>query len=248
MKLEIADHALTKALELQAYLELEGRNPIETTSGSSAGVNHMANQFLTNNPAIFDDFDRSVKIDTDNMPHNRNRRPRDSPRSGKRDGNKSTDRRGQNDSQENRWSRYGNNTEVTRNIYMPSRNRQRNRNNSRQRYGQRYDSRDHRPEQQEWLVQFESLCNYKWQNRQNINFNSRNVQNRPQSRHQKRQHEFISNPRRRSYKNTTSSENQDCTHCKRTNHLFPDCKVCFNCSKIGRFRHECRTPRSSNLN
>ena len=47
MKSENADHGLTKTLELQAYLELEGRNPIGTANGSSAGVNHMRNQFLT---------------------------------------------------------------------------------------------------------------------------------------------------------------------------------------------------------
>ena len=43
LKPENADHALTKALELQAYLELEGRNPIGTASSGSAGVNHMTN-------------------------------------------------------------------------------------------------------------------------------------------------------------------------------------------------------------
>ena len=72
LKPENADHALTKALELQAYLELEGRNPIGIASGSSAGVNHMTNQFLTDNTAIFDELFRSLKRDTDNMPHNQN--------------------------------------------------------------------------------------------------------------------------------------------------------------------------------
>ena len=61
LKPENADHALTKALELQAYLELEGRNPIGTASSSSAGVSHMTNQFLTDNTAIFDEFVRSLK-------------------------------------------------------------------------------------------------------------------------------------------------------------------------------------------
>ena len=75
-----ADHALTKALELQAYLELEGRYPIGTASGSSAGVNQMTNQFLTENTDIFDEFVRSLKRDTDNMPHSRNRGSRDNSR------------------------------------------------------------------------------------------------------------------------------------------------------------------------
>ena len=61
LKPENADHALTKALELQAYLELEGRNPIGTASSGSAGVNYMTNQFLTDNTAIFDEFVRSLK-------------------------------------------------------------------------------------------------------------------------------------------------------------------------------------------
>ena len=52
LKPENADHALTKALELHAYLELEGRNPNGTASSGSAGVNHMTNQFLTENTAI----------------------------------------------------------------------------------------------------------------------------------------------------------------------------------------------------
>ena len=65
-----ADQASTKALELQAYLESEGRNPVGTASSSSAGVNHMTNQFLTDNTAIFDEFVRSLKRDTDNMPQN----------------------------------------------------------------------------------------------------------------------------------------------------------------------------------
>ena len=80
LKPENADHALTKALKLQAYLELEGRNPIGTPSSGSAGVNHMTNQFLTENTAIFDEFDRSLKRDTDNMPYNHNRGSRDNYR------------------------------------------------------------------------------------------------------------------------------------------------------------------------
>ena len=60
LKPENADHALTKALELQAYLEIEGGNPIATASSGSAGVNHMTNQFLTENTAIFDEFVRSL--------------------------------------------------------------------------------------------------------------------------------------------------------------------------------------------
>ena len=69
---ENADHALTKALELQTYLELEGRNPNGTASSSSGGVNLMTSQFLTENTAIFDEFVRSLKRETENMPHNRN--------------------------------------------------------------------------------------------------------------------------------------------------------------------------------
>ena len=248
LKPENADHALTKALELQAYLELEGRNPIGTPSGSSAGLNHMTNQFLTDNTAIFDEFVRSLKRDTDNMPHNQNRGSRDNSRNRERDRNNSMDRRGQTDSRENTRSRYVNDTRETRNTYMPPRNRQDNRDDSRQRYGQRYDSRERRSEQQHRSVGFESLRNDRGQNRQNTNFNSRNVQNRPQSPYQSRQHDFNSNPGRRSNINTARSQNLVCAHCKRTNHTSRECKACFNCLKLGHFRHECRAPRSSNLN
>ena len=127
LKPENADHALIKALELQAYLELEGRNLIGTASSSFAGVNHMTNQLLTDNTATFDELVRSLKRDTDNMPHNQNRRSRDRSRSGERDRNNSMDRRGQKDSRENTRNRYANDTRETRNIYMPSRNRQDNR-------------------------------------------------------------------------------------------------------------------------
>ena len=77
LKLENADHALTKALELQAYPKLERRNPIGTARSSSVGVNHITNHFLTEKTAILDDFVRSLKRDTNNMPHNRNRGSRD---------------------------------------------------------------------------------------------------------------------------------------------------------------------------
>ena len=167
MKPENTDHALTKALELQAYLELERRNPIETASSSSAGVNHMTNQFLTENTAIFDELVRSLKRDTDNMPHNRNRESRDNSRSGERDRNSSMDRRSQDGSRENTGNRYGNDTRETRNLYMPSRNRQDTRDHSRQRHGQRYDSRERRPEQQNRSVRFESRLNDRGQNHQN---------------------------------------------------------------------------------
>ena len=248
LKPENADHALTKALELQAYLELEGRSPIGTASSSSAGVNHMTNHPLTDNTAIFDEFVRSHKRDTDNMQHNQNRGSRDISRNGERDRNNSMDRRSQNDSRENTRSRYGNDTRETRNTYMSSRNRQDNRDDSRQRYGQRYDSRERRPEQQNRSVRFESPRNDRGQNRQNLNFNSPNAQSRPQSPYQNRRHDFISNLGRQSNSNTTSSRNQACQHCKRTNHISRECKACFNCLKIGYFRHECRAPRSSNLN
>ena len=38
-------------------------------------MNHMTNQFLTDSTAIFDEFVRSLKRDTDNMPHIQNRGP-----------------------------------------------------------------------------------------------------------------------------------------------------------------------------
>ena len=193
LKPENADHALTKALELQTYLELEGRNPIGTASSGSAGVNHMTNQFLTDNTAILDELVRSVKRDTDNMPHNRNRGSRDNSRNRERDRKNSMDR-SQNDSRDDTRSRYGNTTRDTQNTYMPSRNRQNNGDDSRQRYGQRYNSRERKPEQQHRSVRFESPRHDRGQNRQNINFNSRNAQNRPQSPYQSRQNDFNSNP------------------------------------------------------
>ena len=148
LKPENADHVLTKALELQAYLELEGRNTIGTASSSSAGVNHMTNHSLTENTAIFDQFVRSLKRNTDNMPHNRIRGSRDNSRNRERDRDNSIDRRSQIDSWDDTRGRYGDNTQDTRNTYMHSRNRQDNRDDSRQRYGQRYNSRELRPEQQ----------------------------------------------------------------------------------------------------
>ena len=122
LKPENADHALTKALELQAYLELEGRNPIVTASSGSTGVNHMTNQFLTDNTAFFDEFVRSLKRDADNMPHNRNRSSRDNCRNRERGRNNSMDRRSQTDSRDDTRGRYGDKTRGTRNTYMPSRN------------------------------------------------------------------------------------------------------------------------------
>ena len=247
LKPENADHALTKALELQPYLELEGRNSIGTASSGSAGVNHMTNQFLTENTAKFDEFVRSLKRDADNMPHNQNRGSRDNSRSRERDRNSSMDRRTQNDSREDTRSRYENDTRDNRNTYMPSRNRQDKRDDSRQRYGQRYDSSERRPEQRNRSVRFESPRNDRGQNRQNINFNSRNAQIRPQSPYQNRRHDF-NYPGRQSNSNPTRSQDQACTHCRRTNHTSRECKACFNCLKIGHFRHECRAPKSSNLN
>ena len=137
LKPENADHALTKALELQAYLEFERRNPFGTASSSSVGVNHMTNHSLTENTVIFDEFVRSLKRDTDDMPYNHNRGSRDNNK--ERDRNNSMDRRRQHGSRENTRSRYENNTRDNRNPYMPSRNRQDKRDDSRQRYGQRYN-------------------------------------------------------------------------------------------------------------
>ena len=179
LKPKNADHALTKALELQAYLELEGRNPIGTARISSAGVNPITNHFLTENTAILDEFVRSLKRDTDKMPHNRNRGSRDSAGNRERDRINCMDRRSQTDSRDDTRGRYGDNTRDTRNTCMPSRNRQDNRDDSRQGYGQRYDSRERRPEHQNTSVRFESPRHDRGQNRQNINFNNRNTQNRP---------------------------------------------------------------------
>ena len=175
LKPENADRALTKSLELKVYLELEGRNPVGTASSGSAGVNHMTNQFLTENTAIFDEFVRSLKRDTDNMPHSGNRGSRDNSHNRERDRNNSMDRRSQNESRDDTRSRYGNDTRETGNIYMPSRNPQDNRDDSRQSYGQRYDFRERRPEHQNRSVRFESPRNDRGQNHQNLNFTSRNA-------------------------------------------------------------------------
>ena len=156
LKPENAEHALTKALELQAYLELEGRNPIGTASSSSAGVNHMTKPSLTENTAIFDVFVRSFKRDTNNMPYNHNRGSRVNSRNEERDRNNSMDKRSQHDSRENIRSTYENDTLDNGKTYMPSGNRLDKRDDSRQRYGQSYDSRRHRPEEQYRTVQFES--------------------------------------------------------------------------------------------
>ena len=207
----------------------------------------MTNQFLTENTAIFDEFVRSLKRDTDNMPHSQNRGSRNNSRNRKRDRNNSMDKRSQNDSRDDTRSRYENDTQETRNTYMSSRNRQDNHDDSRQRYGQRYDSRERRPEQRNSSVRFESPRNDRGQNGHNINFSSRNAQNRPQSPYQSRRHDFNSSLGQRSNNYSNSSQNQACTHCKRTNHNSRECKACFNCLKIGHFRHECRAPRSSNL-
>ena len=222
LKPENADHALTKALELQAYLELEGRNPIGTASSSSAGVNHMTNQFLTENTAIFDEFVRSLKRDTDDMLHSRNRGSRDNSRNRERDRNNSIGRRSQNDSWENTRSRYECNTRDNRNNYMSSRNRQDNRDDSRQRYGQRYDSRERRPEHHNRSVRFESPRNDRGQNRQNLNFNSRNAQNRPQSPYQNRRQDFNSNPGRQSNNCTTRSQKPSCVRIERELTTLPE--------------------------
>ena len=112
LKPENADHALTKTIELAAYLEFKGRNPIGTASGTSAGANHMTNQLLTDNTAVFDEFVRSLKRDTDNMPHTWNRGSRDNSHSGDQDRNNSMDKRSQNDSKENTRSRHRNDTRV----------------------------------------------------------------------------------------------------------------------------------------
>ena len=220
LKPENADHALTKSLDLQAYLELEGRNLIGTASSSSAGVHHMTNHSLTENTAIFDELVQSLKRDTDNKPHNRNTGSRDNSRNREQDRNKSMDRRSQTDSRDDTRSRYGNDAKETQNTYMPSHNRQDNRDDSRQRYGQRYDSRECRPEQQQQrrTVRLESPRHDRGQNRQNKNFNSRNAQSRPQSPYQSRQYDFNSDPGRRSNNYKTRSQNLVCTHCKRTNH------------------------------
>ena len=137
LKLENADHALTKAPKLQACFELEVWNRIGTASSSSAGMNHMKNHSLTQNTAIFDEFVRSLKRDTDNMPHNRNRGSRDNFRNRERETNNSMDGRSQKDSRDDTRSRYGKDTRETRTTYMPSRNRGDTRDDSRQRYGQR---------------------------------------------------------------------------------------------------------------
>ena len=114
-------------------------------SSSSAGVKQMTYHSLTKNTAIFDEFVRSLKRHTHNLPHNQNRRSRDMSRSGEWDRNSSMDRRIPNDSRKNTRSIYENDTRDTRNTYMPSRNRQDTRDDSGRRYGQRYKSRERRP-------------------------------------------------------------------------------------------------------
>ena len=46
LKRESTDHALTKPLQFQAYLDLESRNPIVTACGSFGGVKNMTYSFL----------------------------------------------------------------------------------------------------------------------------------------------------------------------------------------------------------
>ena len=213
LKPENADHALTKAFELQAYLELEGRNPIGTASRGSAGVNHMTNQFLTENTAIFDEFVRSLKRDTDNMPYNHNRGSRDNSRNRERDRNNSMDRRSQHDSRDD--------MEITHKIPKTHTCPRAIDKTIAMIHARDMDKEtilENIGRNQNRSVRFESPRRDRGQNRQNTNFNSRNAQNRPQSPYQNRQYDFNSNPGRRSNNYTTRSQNEVCTHCERTNH------------------------------
>ena len=117
LKPENADHALTKALIQQAYLELEGPNPIGTASGSFAGVNHMTQQFLTDNTTNCDEFVRSLKRDNDNIPHNHNRGSSDNSCNRERDRNNSMDRTSQNDSRDETRGRYRKTTRYPKQIH-----------------------------------------------------------------------------------------------------------------------------------
>ena len=214
LKPENADHASTKVLKQQAHLELEGQNPIGTTSGSSVGVNHMTTQFLTDNTAFFDEsvpsLDRLIEtpitrqtVKTEDDAIVLVAESEIETVSWKGEARKTHGRRQEVD------------TETTHEIHETYiclraidktiamiRARDLDKDTIPKSVGRNKRNSS---------VRVQSPCIDRGQNRQNINFNSQNAQNRPQPPYQNRQHDFKYNPGQRNYSNTSRSK----TSCAR---------------------------------
>ena len=247
-----ADAALTLAIQLNSYLELEGMNSgssTNTTNASKTNINQIVNPAMHANTVVFDEFVRALKRDGEfnrsSNEQNSNHRSRNERRDydrgrveHNRDSSCDKNRNQYRDkSQDNDRSNYRNNRN---NSHYDSRD------NSRSRYSQRHDS-NNRKSNGDKSVRFDSRersYSRERDRRDDDDYRSSQRTNSPYRRSRDER-----SPEKRQDSSQYSRNRYDpCRHCQRINNASRDCKACFNCHRIGHRSRDCRAPRRNTLN
>ena len=252
-----ADEALTLALQLNSFLELEGINTNSSTANSlasKASNNQAVNSAMHANTVVFDEFVRALKRDSDFSQPSSEQYSNQRSRHHSRESNRGNEGRNRSYSRDDSRSHYRDDNrpqyrdkskDSERGGYRNGYNRSRydDRDQSRSRYGQRYNSSD-RNDYRDKSVHFEDRKrDYSRDNQRRDNRNYDNSQRSKSPYHRNREEES-----RRDINAGSRNRYDPCRHCQRTNHSSAECKACFNCLRIGHISRECRAPKRSNLN
>ena len=240
-----ADEALTLAVELDSFLDLERQNFAPTSFSFPSSVNSIAAN--TSQPDPMDELVKSLRNEIDELNSSMHRK-QNSPERGRNEYRAS----------DQNWNRGGSYEQKHYRQNFERRNDERrpdkydNRSNSRDRTGNRTVHHNDRSTSYDRQNGFKTQSVRFKEDRGRTDNNQRLHRHNPPMRYTTK-NMTAGNTQPMTYNHNKTppryqSQNQACRHFKRRNHASHECQACFICLRVGHFQKDCPMQRSNQKN